>query len=162
MPQCPHSLKRRREEEKFPWPSGDILLPDPTMELSDKEQPVYRPIGAPESTTESGTPTSGPEKATEAHLGADSSGRSPDDGSDIASSEPGDPELQSRAHNVIDRVLSRASTHSVHLGPPPNGGFVAWRAGTYPCHEILSSLVRLRRANILPVLCMHLLVMNSW
>lgn len=107
------------------------------MELSDQEKPVRPPSGAAGSTTESGTPTSGPEKAVEARLGADSSGRSPEDGSDVASSEPGDAESQSRAHDVLDRVLSRASTHSVHLGPPPNGGFVAWRAGAFPRHEHL-------------------------
>lgn len=87
------------------------------------------------STTDVGTPASDPEKDAGARPGTGPRARdfSGDGGGDAESSGHGEVESdEPPAQNIIDRVLSRASTHSVNPGPPPNGGYAGWMAGKSP------------------------------
>lgn len=100
-----------------------------------QEKPISSPRDPFGSTTDVGTPASDPEKDAGARPGTGPGARdlSGDRGSDAESSENGEVEFdEPPAQNIIDRVLSRASTHSVNPGPPPNGGYAGWMAGKSP------------------------------
>ncbi|SPO05102.1 related to monocarboxylate transporter 4 [Cephalotrichum gorgonifer] len=113
------------------------------MEHAEMEKGIHPMINTSGSVSELGTPGTDPEKDAGRTTPTSPQARSVDGDhsseADSSDAEHVDP-ATAAPQGIIGRVLSRVSAHSVEPGPPPDGGRAAWMA----------------------VLCLHLIVMNSW